>query len=206
MGISIRDPEVGAARARTRQAAQDQYDRGDRSCAAQRTRARARQAAVGGAARGAGRRNHRDGSAGRTCHDEGRNRRVMGSVIFVDTSVFVAILSKESDRRDFSKAIEAAEHQAHLAVVRLETCIVLGDPTEAFATGSGEAVRETSPQRRHRGDAHRLCRGRRGCRMLRTIRKGPTSCAAQLCRLSLLRLRESAWRGAAVQGRGFRAN
>ena len=50
----------------------------------------------------------------------------MGSVIFVDTSVFVAILSKESDRRDFSQAIEAAETRLTSAVVRLETCIVLG--------------------------------------------------------------------------------
>ena len=50
----------------------------------------------------------------------------MGSVIFVDTSVFVAILSKESDWRDFSKAIEAAETRLTSPVVRLETCIVLG--------------------------------------------------------------------------------
>jgi len=47
-------------------------------------------------------------------------------VIFVDTSVFVAILSKESDWRDFSQAIEAAETRLTSAVVRLETCIVLG--------------------------------------------------------------------------------
>ena len=50
----------------------------------------------------------------------------MGAVIFVDTSVFVAILSKESDWRDFSQAIEAAETRLTSAVVRLETCIVLG--------------------------------------------------------------------------------
>ena len=50
----------------------------------------------------------------------------MGSVIFVDTSVFVAILLKESDWRDFSQAIEAAETRLTSAVVRLETCIVLG--------------------------------------------------------------------------------
>ncbi len=50
----------------------------------------------------------------------------MGSVIFVDTSVVVAILLKESDWRDFSQAIEAAETRLTSAVVRLETCIVLG--------------------------------------------------------------------------------
>jgi ribonuclease VapC len=50
----------------------------------------------------------------------------VGSVVFVDTSVFIAILSKESDWRYFSKAIEAAEKRLTSAVVRLETCIVLG--------------------------------------------------------------------------------
>jgi ribonuclease VapC len=60
----------------------------------------------------------------------------MGSVIFVDTSAFVAILSKEPDWRDFSKAIDAAESRLTSAVVRLETCIVLGirlklSPSEA---------------------------------------------------------------------------
>jgi len=50
----------------------------------------------------------------------------MGSVIFVDTSVVVAILLKQSDWRDFSQAIEAAETRLTSAVVRLETCLVLG--------------------------------------------------------------------------------
>jgi ribonuclease VapC len=50
----------------------------------------------------------------------------MGSIIFVDTSVCVAILLKEPDWRDFAKAIEAAETRLTSAVVRLETCIVLG--------------------------------------------------------------------------------
>ena len=50
----------------------------------------------------------------------------MGSVIFVDTSVIVAILSKEADWREFSQAIEASETRLTSPVVRLETCIVLG--------------------------------------------------------------------------------
>ncbi len=50
----------------------------------------------------------------------------MGSVIFVDTSVFVAILLKELNWGQFSQAIEAAETRLTSAVVRLETCIVLG--------------------------------------------------------------------------------
>jgi ribonuclease VapC len=45
---------------------------------------------------------------------------------FVDTSVFVAILAKEPDRREFSRAIAAAERRLTSPVVRLETCIVLG--------------------------------------------------------------------------------
>jgi len=49
----------------------------------------------------------------------------MGSVIFVDTSVFVAILSKEPDWREFSRAIEASDTRLTSPVVRLETCIVL---------------------------------------------------------------------------------
>jgi len=50
----------------------------------------------------------------------------MGAVTFIDTSVFVAILSKEPDRREFSRKIAAAERRLTSPVVRLETCIVLG--------------------------------------------------------------------------------
>ena len=39
---------------------------------------------------------------------EGRNRRPLGTVIFVDTSAFVAILANESDSDRFIAAIEAA--------------------------------------------------------------------------------------------------
>jgi ribonuclease VapC len=49
----------------------------------------------------------------------------MGSVIFVDTSAFVAILAKEPDWSDLSSAIAAAEARLTSPVVRLETCIVL---------------------------------------------------------------------------------
>lgn len=46
-------------------------------------------------------------------------------MIFIDTSVFVAILAKEPDRDFFIDAIEAAERRMTSPVVRLETCIVL---------------------------------------------------------------------------------
>jgi ribonuclease VapC len=46
-------------------------------------------------------------------------------VIFIDTSVFVAILTNEPDRDFFIEAIEAAERRITSPVVRLETCIVL---------------------------------------------------------------------------------
>jgi ribonuclease VapC len=59
-------------------------------------------------------------------------------VIFIDTSVFVAILTNEPDRDLFVDAIAAAEHRLTSAVVRLETCIVLSrrldfSPREAEA-------------------------------------------------------------------------
>jgi ribonuclease VapC len=50
----------------------------------------------------------------------------MGTVTFIDTSVFVAILVKESDRRGFARTIAAAERRLTSPIVRLETCIVLG--------------------------------------------------------------------------------
>ncbi len=50
----------------------------------------------------------------------------MGAITFIDTSVFVAILAKEPDRRIYSRAIAAAERRLTSPVVRLETCIVLG--------------------------------------------------------------------------------
>jgi ribonuclease VapC len=49
----------------------------------------------------------------------------LGPVIFIDTSVFVAILTNEPDRDLFVGAIAAAEHRLTSPVVRLETCIVL---------------------------------------------------------------------------------
>ena len=50
----------------------------------------------------------------------------MGAVSFIDTSVFVAILAKESDHRELSRAIAAAERRLSSPIVRLETSIVLG--------------------------------------------------------------------------------
>ena len=50
----------------------------------------------------------------------------MGAITFIDTSVFVAILAKEHDRRDYSRAIATAERRLTSPIVRLETSIVLG--------------------------------------------------------------------------------
>ena len=49
----------------------------------------------------------------------------MGPVVFIDTSVFVAILTNEPDRDLFIDAVNAAERRMTSPVVRLETCIVL---------------------------------------------------------------------------------
>jgi ribonuclease VapC len=53
----------------------------------------------------------------------------MGAVTFIDTSVFVAILAKEPDRKNFSRTIAAAERRLASPVVRLETSIVLASRT-----------------------------------------------------------------------------
>jgi ribonuclease VapC len=63
----------------------------------------------------------------------------MGAITFIDTSVFVAILGKEPDRREFSRAIAAAERRLTSPVVRLETCIVLGS---RLLVSLGEAERQ----------------------------------------------------------------
>jgi ribonuclease VapC len=62
----------------------------------------------------------------------------LGPVIFIDTSVFVAILTNERERDAFIDAIAAAERRITSPVVRLETCIVLSrlldfSPREAEA-------------------------------------------------------------------------
>jgi ribonuclease VapC len=49
----------------------------------------------------------------------------LGPIVFIDTSVFVAILTNEPDRDAFINAITAVGHRITSAVVRLETCIVL---------------------------------------------------------------------------------
>ena len=46
-------------------------------------------------------------------------------MIFIDTSVFVAILTNEPDRDSFVDAIAIAKRRITSPVVRLETCIVL---------------------------------------------------------------------------------
>jgi uncharacterized protein with PIN domain len=42
----------------------------------------------------------------------------MGAITFIDTSVFLAIFAKEPDRREFSRAITAAERLLTSPVVR----------------------------------------------------------------------------------------
>lgn len=66
----------------------------------------------------------------------------MGPIIFIDTSVFVAILTNEPDRDAFIDAIAAAEQRITFPVVRLETCIVLSrrlDFSQRDAEGRFEA-------------------------------------------------------------------
>jgi ribonuclease VapC len=46
-------------------------------------------------------------------------------VIFIDTSVFIAILARESDRGDFELAVAAADRRLTSPIVRLEVSIVL---------------------------------------------------------------------------------
>lgn len=45
--------------------------------------------------------------------------------MFVDSSVFVAILTNEPDAREFAEAIEAAERRTTCGVARLETAMVI---------------------------------------------------------------------------------
>ena len=63
----------------------------------------------------------------------------MGAIVFLDTSVFVAILTMEPDRSGFVDAIKAADRRMTSPVVRLETAIVL-------ATRLGCAPREAEGQ------------------------------------------------------------
>jgi ribonuclease VapC len=49
----------------------------------------------------------------------------LGSLIFIDTSVFVAILALESDRAAFEREIEASMRRMTSGVVRLETAMVV---------------------------------------------------------------------------------
>ena len=49
----------------------------------------------------------------------------MGSLIFIDTSIFVAILAFEADRAGFEVEIETATRRMTSGIVRLETAMVL---------------------------------------------------------------------------------
>lgn len=54
----------------------------------------------------------------------------MGPLIFIDTSVFVAILASEADRADFEVEIEAAGRLLTSSIVRLETAMVLASKVD----------------------------------------------------------------------------
>jgi ribonuclease VapC len=49
----------------------------------------------------------------------------LGSLIFIDTSVFITILASEPDRGGFEIEIETAERRMTSSIVRLETAMVL---------------------------------------------------------------------------------
>jgi ribonuclease VapC len=49
----------------------------------------------------------------------------LGPLIFIDTSVFVAVLASEPDRAGFEIEIETAERRMTSSIVRLETAMVL---------------------------------------------------------------------------------
>jgi ribonuclease VapC len=49
----------------------------------------------------------------------------LGSLIFIDTSIFVAILAFEPDRAGFESEIETAARRMTSSTVRLETAMVL---------------------------------------------------------------------------------
>jgi ribonuclease VapC len=57
-------------------------------------------------------------------------------VIFIDTSVFVAILTNEPDRDSFVDTIAVAKRRISSPVVRLETCIVLSRRLDFFPTAA----------------------------------------------------------------------
>lgn len=77
----------------------------------------------------------------------------MGAIIFIDTSVFVAILTNEPDRDAFIDAIAAAKHRITSPVVRLETSIALSrrldlsprDAEARFEAFLGDAEIEEPP-------------------------------------------------------------
>ena len=77
----------------------------------------------------------------------------MGSVVFIDTSVFVAILTNEPDRDAFIDAIADAKHRVTSPAVRLEACIVLsrrldlspGDAETRFEAFLGDAEIDERP-------------------------------------------------------------
>ncbi|MGA8585112.1 MAG: type II toxin-antitoxin system VapC family toxin [Roseiarcus sp.] len=54
----------------------------------------------------------------------------MGPLIFIDTSVFVAILASEGDRADFEVEIQVAARCLTSGIVRLETSIVLASKVD----------------------------------------------------------------------------
>jgi ribonuclease VapC len=77
----------------------------------------------------------------------------LGPVVFIDTSVFVAILTNEPDRDAFIDAIADAKHRVASPAVRLEAWIVLSrrldllprDAETRFEAFLGDADIEEAP-------------------------------------------------------------
>ena len=60
----------------------------------------------------------------------------MGSLIFIDTSVFVAILASEGDRAEFEVEIETAARRLTSSIVRLETAMVLASKLDMLPSAA----------------------------------------------------------------------
>ena len=60
----------------------------------------------------------------------------MGPLIFIDTSVFVAILASEADRAEFEVEIETAARRLTSSIVRLETAMVLASKLDMLPSAA----------------------------------------------------------------------
>jgi ribonuclease VapC len=60
----------------------------------------------------------------------------LGPLIFIDTSVFVAILASEADRAEFEVEIETAARRLTSSIVRLETAMVLASKLDMLPSAA----------------------------------------------------------------------